>query len=84
MIAAHAIVQAGPTSLIMRLGGRHAVECATNHMINGVLQGSGGDQAPIRRSKPSWTALAISVPSAVYMRPFAKPRAPDADGELQS
>ena len=42
------------------------------------------DQPPIRRSKPSCTALAINRPSEANIRPVARPRLPEADGLRQS
>src|SRR5207253_105585 len=43
-----------------------------------------GRQPPTRRTRPSWTADAISRPSGVSIRPVARPLAPEADGEAQS
>ena len=43
-----------------------------------------GCHAPTRRSRPSWTAVAMCRPSRVNMRPVASPRAPEADGLQQS
>ena len=37
-------------------------------------------QPPTRRSRPSWTAVAMWRPSSVNICPVARPRAPEADG----